>query len=805
MKRIANIAFAIGVSSALYGQSTTNAPIYKINTVAGQDFLGDANPRIPGSGRATGASLLQPDAVIFDSAGNMYIADSIENRVRRVDAVTGAITTIAGTGAGSGGFDASSEGKPAVNARLSTPSGLAFDPAGNLYIADRGNHRIRRVDLNGIITTVAGEAPISGNATTGGTTNGYTGDNRKATLAHLNSPSGIASDQAGNLYIADTTNNRIRKVDTNGIITTFAGNGVASNTGDGGPAVLASLWNPEGVLADVNGNVFIADTRNNRIRLVNPSGIISTVAGTCLPLFSRSGTTGQSVSIPCAGGTANGSSGGAAGFSFPGIAGSDGSLATQAPLNAPRGLALDVNGNLYVADSCPLTGTPAACTTGTGFVGSNNRIRIISPSGVINTVAGGGTLPNDGVQALRASLNVPRAVTIDPNGRVVFADSLNGRIKAIDPVTGTIVTLAGQSIFGGDGGPGPSAFLSNPRGVAVDGAGNIYIADTNNNRIREVTGGIINTIAGTGAAGFAGDLSATQLIAPATSARLSAPSCIASSAGGLVYFADRGNNRVRRIASDGTITTIAGNGTSGFSGNGQPAVNAMLNSPNCVALDSTGQILAIADTGNNAIRLITLATGLISTPAGNCNNATGVCVSGSSGDGDFATFSYLNGPQGVAIDPSGNIFIADTGNHLVREILAANGVIQTVAGISGSSGSDGDDADVTTGLFNARIDPPAVGSRLNLPGGVATDSVGNIYIADSANNRIRRVNAAQTYIQTIAGNTISPGFTEGGLGNTALVTAPSAITVDSAGNVYFTDRIGVVRQLTPNAPPSQQN
>ncbi|MDQ6707145.1 MAG: hypothetical protein M3Z85_14365, partial [Acidobacteriota bacterium] len=267
MKRTTKVVLAIGITSALYGQtSTTNAPVYNISTVAGIASVGDVNPNDPTSGRANAAVLIQPDAVVFDFAGNMYVADSAAQRVRRVDAVTGAVTTVAGTGTGAYSATEDAGGK-AVNARLNTPAGLAFDPAGNLYIVDKGNHRIRKIDSAGNITTVAGEAPINNNTgapqnVNGGTTNGYAGDNRLATFAHLNSPSAISFDPAGNLYIADTSNNRIRKVSTNGIISTFAGTGLQGFSGDGGPAVLARLNLPEGILADVNGNVFIADTQN---------------------------------------------------------------------------------------------------------------------------------------------------------------------------------------------------------------------------------------------------------------------------------------------------------------------------------------------------------------------------------------------------------------------------------------------------------------------------------------------------------------------------------------------------------------
>ena len=303
----------------------------------------------------------------MDGAGNLYIADTLHNRIRKVDAA-GVITTVAGGGRrGNSGY--SGDGGPAVAAQLYNPFDVALDGAGNLYIADTRNQRIRKVDAAGVISTVAGDG-----------TWGYGGDGGAAVAARLAGPSAVAVDGAGNLYISDRGSDRIRKVDSAGVISTVAGTGRSGYSGDGGAAVAAQLQDPGAVALDGAGNLYFSDQSNQRIRKVDAAGVISTVAGD-----------------------------GTEGF------GGDGGPATAAQLRWPSGVALDGAGNLYIGD------------------GSNQRIRKVDSAGVITTVAGDGT---EG--------------------------------------------------YGGDGGAATAAQLDNPGRVAVDGAGNLYIADRFNNRIRRV-------------------------------------------------------------------------------------------------------------------------------------------------------------------------------------------------------------------------------------------------------------------------------------------------------------------------------
>jgi uncharacterized protein (TIGR03437 family) len=341
-----------------------------------------------------------------------------------------------------------------------------------------------------------------------------------------------------------------------GVIRTIAGNGAASYSGDGGQAILAALNHARGIAVDASGNVYIADTDNSRIRRVSPTGMITTIAGN-------------------------------------GLAGDccDGVPAVSASLSDVMAVALDGQGNLYVADS------------------SHRRIRKIGADGMINTIAGIGIegFSGDNGPANRAMIGRPVAMTFDSAGNLYFADSTTQRVRKITP-GGVITTVAGNGIdaYSGDGGQATAASLGFPIGVAVDGSGNLYIADGDNNRVRKVTAdGTITTVAGNGTGGYSGDGASAQ------NASLNIPSDVAVDAAGNLYIADAGNNRVRKVDTSGAITTVAGTGTNGFSGDGSTASQAMLNFPWGVATDATGDVY-IADRVNNRVRYI---AGNISIPA----------------------------------------------------------------------------------------------------------------------------------------------------------------------------------------------
>ena len=712
-----------------------------VTTVAGNGtpgFSGDGGP-------ATDAELGNPLGVAVDAAGNLFIADSMMARVRKVDPA-GTITTVAGNGS----FGFSGDGGPATDAELSYPLGVAVDAAGNLFIADVWNQRIRKVDAAGTMRTVAGNCiPVSGECS-----GGFGGDGGAATSAQLNYPLGVTVDAAGDLFIADGNNLRIRRVDTAGTISTVAGGGSpVDGVGDGGPATDAEV-HPFGVAADAAGNVFIADVWNGRIRKVDVAGTITTIAGYGYPGYGSGflGDGGPATSAPLDGpsGVAVDATGNLfiadsqrirrvdsigtittlAGSGDPGFGG-DGGPATDAQLNGPSGVAVDVTGNLYIADS------------------ANQRIRSVDPAGTITTVAGNGTsgFSGDGGRAIGAQINGPIDVAADASGNLFIADQHNNRVRKVD-TAGTITTLAGNGgccSFGGDGGPATGAQLSNPSRVAVDASGNLFIVDSGNRRIRKVDpAGTITT--------FVGSLTSVWLT----------PSGVAVDASGNLFIADSYDNRIHKVDTTGTITTVAGNGSVGSSGDGGPATSAQLSGPSGVAIDAAGNLL-IADSGNNRIRRVDLA-GTITTVAGNG-------IAGFGGDGGLATSAQLDNPSGVAVDLAGDLFIADLWNQRIRKV-DTTGTITTVAG-TGSVGFGGDN-----GL--------AISAQLSGPSGVAIDAAGNLFIVDSGNNRIRKVDATGT-ITTVAGNGTTGFSGDGGLATSAQLNGPSGIAVDVAGNLFIVD------------------
>ncbi len=598
-----------------------------LTLVAGTGSIGYSGD----GGPATSAQLSAPQGLALDSAGNLYIADGA--RVRKVSG--GVITTVAGNVTVLGG-----DGGPATDAVMGAVD-VAVDSAGNLYIADSVHQSIRKVS-NGVITTIAGNG-----------TQGFSGDNGPATSAQLSNPNGVAVDAAGDVYIADEYNNRVRKV-SSGIITTVAGTGTQGFSGDNGPAASAQLSDPTSVAVDSAGNLYVADFQNQRVREVS-NGVITTVAGTGIRGFSGDNSSATSAQLYFPVSIAMNSAdnlyiadlynarvrrvskdvistiAGNGQASFSG----DNGPAVNAELNGATGVALDSAGSLYIADQ------------------NNDRIRKVS-GGVITTVAGNGTggFGGDGGPALNAGF-IPIAVAVDSDSNLYITDYENVRIREVS--NGIITTVAGNGTTGysGDNGPAIDAQLNDPKGIAVDSAGNLYIADAGNNCVRRITKGVITTVAGNGTYGFGGDGG------PATNAQLRNPAGLAVDSAGNLYIADTGNGRIR-IVSNGVIATVAGvtaapgatyelddpvgvavdsagslyiaealggisvakvsngvfsilvDGGSGFNGDGGPAITAQLVALS-VAIDSSGN-LYIA--GGNSIRLLTPGGGPYIMPGG---------------------------------------------------------------------------------------------------------------------------------------------------------------------------------------------
>lgn len=639
------VGMATGPNGIVHLADVDNAQVMKISS-DGTISVVAGNGIIGYSGdggQARNASLRVPQGIAFDRAGNLYIAATLHHRIRRVS-TDGTITVFAGKG--TAGF--SGDGGAATEASLNSPKGIAVDNFGNVYFADSDNHRVRKIDSNGVISTVAGDGQPR-----------LQGDGGMAQAASLSSPVGIAFDQIGDLLIADTFNHRVRKV-SQGIITTIAGREGKGFSGDGGRATEAALDQPSSIAVDALGRIFIADAANHRIRII-AGGTINTFAG-------------------------NGK------FELSG----DGEPAVSASLNFPSGLAMDPGGNLYIADF------------------QNSRVRRVGTDGRISSVAGSGRfrLSADNIPASTAAINLPSGLAIDRSGNVYFAENQRARVRKIAP-DGAITTVIGSGFqgFSGEGVAATTNSLFSPSRLAIDSSGNLYVSDNAYHRVRRVTSdGLIRTVAGTGQIAFAGDGGA------ATAAALNQPEGIAIDEGNNLYIADQLNHRVRRVSPQGIITTVAGTGDAGFSGDGGLATAARLNQPTGVTVDSGN--LYIAERGGNRVRKVA-ANGIITSIAG-----TGAAAS--TGDGGPAIQAGIHQPGGVTLDASGNIYIAELFGSKVRRI-SPDGIISTFAG-NGTTGYAGDG-----GL-------PA-SAALFIPTDVKLDARGNLYIADAFNNRVRKVSA----------------------------------------------------------------
>ncbi len=754
-----NYPFGVAVNSAgdVFIADSANNRVREIVKATG-DIITVAGDGVAGysgnGGPATDAELNSPLTLALDAAGNLFISDAGNNAVREVVKATGDIITVAGDG--TAGY--SGNKGPATDAELRDPRNLAFDAAGDLFIADFGNNVVREVvQATGDIITVAGDG-----------TAGYSGDNGPATDAELNDPVGLAFDSAGNLFIGDWANNRIREVvAATGKIITVAGNGKAGYSGDDGPAIDAELNLPGGIAFDATGNLFIADENNNVVReIVKATGDIITVAGDAT-----------------------------AGY------GGDGGTATDAELDIPRRVVADSAGDLFFADygnnavrefTTPVTvvvSQSSTLPTLTAIIASTPSAALgqsVTFVATVSDLSPGGAIPNGGTVTFSdqsgtlgtASL-VDGVATYTTTTLAAGADtvtaSYGGTADFTPSSTGTIVTAAGDGIEGytGDNGPATAAELNSPGGVAVNSAGDLFIADQDNNVVREVvkaTGQII-TIAGNGIAGYSGDGG------PATSAELNDPRDVAVDSEGDVFIADLGNNVIREVvAATGEIITVAGDGIAGYSGDGGPATGAELNAPRGITVNSAGDLF-FADSLNNRIREVVRATGDIITIAGDG-------TAGYTGDGGLATAAEISGPSNVAIDPAGDVFFTDSGNNRIREVVRATGKIITVAG-NGTAGYSGDGG-------------PATGAELNSAWGIALDSLGDLFIADLGNNRVREVVKATGDIITVAGNGTVGYSGNGGLATAATLNGPYRVAVDSAGDLFVADAYNdVIREVTP--------
>ncbi|MCP5109493.1 MAG: hypothetical protein GY953_01520, partial [bacterium] len=517
---VADTIFARGLAMEAHGNiyAASYRVVYRI-TPAGDATIVAGNFRFEHSGDggpATEAGMREANDVAVAPDGTLYIADRRSARVRRVTP-DGIISTYAGTG--TGGF--SGDGGPATAAELNGPVGLALDAAGNLYIADAPNDRVRRVALDGTITTFAG--------------NGVRGtpvDGVLAVDSPLRGPAGLEVDAAGNVYIADGFSAVVCRVTPAGGLNIIAGDGTWGFGGDGGPAVAAQLSDARDVSTDSQGNVYITDRENHRIRRVDASGSIETFAG-------RSHF------------------------------GGDGGPATQAVLFSPAGVAADSQGNVYIGDT------------------QNHRVRKVAPDGTISTIAGtgtGGTAGDDG-PASAAQLRSPTTLAVDAQDQLYIGGWRTVRRIRSDGII-ELFAGTGQSGDSGDSGPAREARFQRIQGLVSGPGGSLYIADGESNRVRLVApDGFIYPFAGTGESGFSGDGG------PATTAQLALPTAVASDSQGNVYIVDAGNRRVRKVDPAGTITTIAGTGERAAPDDGQLAAGSPIPNGIGATVDRDGNLL----------------------------------------------------------------------------------------------------------------------------------------------------------------------------------------------------------------------
>ena len=622
------------------------SPNGTITTIAGNGiagFSGDGGPALE-------SSLNFPAGLVFDKE-NLYVADRNNHRIRKIDS-KGIISTVAGTGIP----ECCNDNGLAVEAHLYFPSDIDVDTEGNLYISDRSNNRIRKVNSDGIIITIAGLGKP-----------GYGGDFGPADKALLKYPFGISLDNKGNFYIADRGNNRVRKIDQRGIITTIAGDGTHSFGGDYGPANQSSLAFPTDVTVDSLGTVYIADRNNNRVRKIDRLGVITTLMGLSQTEFNGDNEISAETTLHLPFALAlNGEDrllvvdrnhfrvrevrlqsnqvetvAGNGTFLFRG----DGGPGGGATLEAPSGIAVDSKGNVLFADRL------------------HQRIRRVGGNGIIETVIGNGKQGNEGNgrPGIEATLHLPEVLVMDREDNIYLTQrSGNAWIIRKSNAEGIITHFAGNGRQGntGDGGPAIEASFHTISDIAADGSGNIFIADSINRNIRKIDKqGIISTIA------------EASLEALGTEVH---PNGIVVDKAGSIFFSDSGSSKVYKIDTSGAITLIAGTGDFGDHGDGGPALEAGLRSPGGLAIGPDG-FLYIAEQTTHRIRKVD-SSGIIT-------GYVGTGKFGYSGDGGPAIEANIKNPFRMDFDREGNLYFSDRDNNRIRKV-DTSGVITTIAGHS---------------------------------------------------------------------------------------------------------------------------
>jgi sugar lactone lactonase YvrE len=631
-----------------------------------------------------------PFDVAADGAGHLFVSDQESHVVRRIDLGTSAVTTLAGLPGSKGSSDGSGSA-----ARFNRPAGLAYDGSGTLFVADSGNNTIRKIVVaTGAVTTFAGSAGIDGS------------EDDIGTAARFSCPLGLASDGSGNLFVADSGNSTIREVAiATGEVTTPAGS--ARNRGHAdGIGAAAQFSAPSGVVYD-GGDLFVTDTWNGLIRRINlASGAVTTVAG-----FYSDGPPG-----PLLGTCVDG-------------------VGQSARFQYPVGITSDGSGDLFVADQ------------------DNSAIRgIVIATGLVTTVAG--SSQSDNIER-KGQFNMPTGVVSDRAGNLFVADHGNHTLRKIVLATGEVSTLAGSPEYSGsDDGTGSDARFSDPQGLASDGEGNLFVVETGNRTLRKI---VLATGAVTVFAGFPGYGESMDGIGSA--ARFGYPQGVAADSSGSLFVAD--GRAIRKVAlATAEVTTLAGTPGEGGSADGIGGA-ARFERANALACDEAGNLF-VADGGNFTIRKVEIATGAVTTLAG-------LARAGGSSDGTGTAALFFKS-MGLAVDGSGNLFVADTGNNTIRKIVIATGQVTTLAGSASSSGS---------------VDGKGSNARFDQPVGIVYDKKGNLFVGDVNNHTIRKIGIATGAVTTVAGNSARMGIVLGPL--PAGLAGPTALAIGPSGELLISD------------------
>jgi sugar lactone lactonase YvrE len=683
-------SLAVGPDDNVYVADTYNHRICKLTrpAVPGGSWtvVNLAGTGIAGfvEGAGSVARFNFPYGVTLDTSGNVYVADSINHRIRKISSI-GQVSTYAGSGT-KGYLDHAT----ASAARFDTPQGLVIAD-GSLYVADTFNDRIRKITVVGVN---AGDV-----STFAGSTTGFS--DGAGVAAQFDTPSGIATDGLGALYIADEQNHKIRKIDSLGGVTTVAGTGVSGLVN--GKSDVARFSAPTGVMVGLDGNLIVADAENHVLRRVaiKPLSVPST------PFTDSYGVQVKHVLDVNALGL------------DPGVTYYFRWKSTTTSITQLLGQSFYLYDFPVVETMAASNLSPSSAVLNAMVDPKNSRTVVTfeysTDPGLlkpyeVSTLAGSGVAGYAEGAAALARFSNPSGVVANAGGDIFVADRLNNRIRKIT-AGGMVSTFAGSGAPGFADGNGTAATFEKPTGLAIDASGNLYVADESNHRIRMITpAGEVSTFAGSGVAGF--------LDGTVGTARFLYPSDVAVDAIGNVYVADAGNQRIRQIAAgSGLVSTLAGTGVAGSTDG--PAESAQFSSPQGLAVDGAGSVF-VADTGNHSIRVIS---------AGNVSTLAGSGVEGFlDGPGGTAMFAS---PRDVAVDANGAAIVTDSGNHRIRRI-SAEGLVSTLAG----SGNAGLLDSPESGLY------PVTACQFDMPQGIALDSTGAMLV--SQEGAIRRIARSAT-------------------------------------------------------------